>query len=99
MDPAVGHEIKKTRPAVIVTSDRYNQYNWVVQAVPITSADSAEYDQVLIRPPEGGLTKASVTVPDQLRVVDRSRLVRKMGELNKVTMLQIDNTLRVVLDL
>jgi mRNA interferase MazF len=99
LDPTVGHEVKKTRPAVIVTNDLYNANNWVVSVVPLTSRDTAEYDQVLIRPPEGGLTNTSVTLPDQLRAVDRARLVAKLGDLQPATLQQIDQSLRIVLDL
>ena len=41
LDPTIGHEVKKTRPAVVVTSDIYNEHNWVVVIVPLTSHDSA----------------------------------------------------------
>lgn len=99
LDPSLGHEIKKTRPAVVVTNDIYNAYNWVVLVMPITSHDNAEYDQVLIHPPEGGLTSVSVTLPDQLRAVDRQRLVQKLGKLKPKTMLEIDRSLKIVLDL
>ena len=99
LDPTVGHEVKKTRPAIIVTNNVYNQHNWVVQAMPLTSHNKAEYDQVLIQPPEGGLTQTSVTLPDQLRAVDRSRLVKRLGRLSKATMRKIDASLKIVLDL
>ena len=47
LDPAVGHELKKTRPAIVVTDDIYNEHCWVVLIMPLTSRDKAEYDQVL----------------------------------------------------
>ena len=56
-------------------------------------------DQVLIRPPEGGLKNPSATLPDQLRSVDRARLVDRLGELAPATLKQIDGSLRIVLDL
>ncbi len=99
LDPAIGHEIKKTRPAIIVTSDVYNTYNWVVIVVPVTSHDKAEYDQVLIQPPDGGLAKTSVTLPDQMRAIDRKRLVRRLGKLKPKTMLEVDRSLKMVLNL
>lgn len=99
LDPAIGHEIQKTRPAVIVTNNTYNRHNWVVLVVPLTAHDKAEYDQVLIQPPEGGLSKKSVTLPDQLRAVDRGRLVRRLGRLKPKTMLELNDSLRIVLDL
>lgn len=99
LDPTVGREIQKTRPAVIVTNDIYNQHNWVVLIMPLTSHSIAEYDQVLIQPPEGGLTAPSVSLPDQLRAVDPRRLVKRMGTLTPDTMRHIDRSLKIVLDL
>src|SRR5438105_2971607 len=99
LDPTRGHEVQKTRPAVVVTNDLYNHYNWVVVVVPLSSHATAEYDQVLIRPPEGGLTSPSVTLPDQVRAVDRSCLVRRLGQLSPRRLSQLDHSLRVVLDL
>lgn len=48
---SIGHEVQKTRPCVIVTSDAYNENNWGVLVVPLTSRDHAQVDQVLIQPP------------------------------------------------
>ena len=100
LDPTVGHEIKKTRPVVIVTSDVYNAHNWVVLVMPLTS-HGLEYDQVLIHPPEGegGLSKLSVTLPDQVRAIGRARLVKRLGKLTPATILQINPSLKIVLDL
>lgn len=99
LDPTIGHEVRKTRPAVVVSSDIYNRHNWVVIIMPVTSHDSAEYDQVLIDPPEGGVTSRSVTLPDQIRAVDRGRLVKRLGHVRQVTLQRIDRSLRIVLDL
>ncbi len=99
LDPAVGHEIQKVRPVVVVTNDIYNVHNWVVIVVPFTTRDAAQYDQVLVLPPEGGLTNPSVTLPDQMTAIDRSRLVKRLGRLNSTTMIQIDQSLKIVLDL
>lgn len=67
--------------------------------MPLTSHDTAEYDQVLIKPPEGGLTSTSVTLPDQIRAIDRRRLVKKLGHVEKNTISAIDRSLKIVLDL
>ena len=99
LDPTVGHEIQKTRPAVVVTANTYNDLNWLVLVVPLSSRDRAEYDQVLVEPPEGGLDKTSVTLPDQLRAVDKRRLVRRLGRVNDQTLSRIDRVLRIVLGL
>ena len=99
LDPSIGHELKKTRPAIVVSSDLYNTHNWVVVVIPLTSNARPEYDQVLIEPTEGGLSSKSVTLPDQIRSVDRKRLVRRMGKLKPETMLKISRSMAVVLDL
>jgi mRNA interferase MazF len=99
LDPTIGHEIRKTRPAIVVTNDVYNTHNWVVIVMPLTSRDTAAYDQVLIQPPEGGLTNPSVTLPDQLRAVDRNRLVGRLGLLTPATLKKVEDSLRIVLEL
>jgi mRNA interferase MazF len=99
LDPTIGHEVRKTRPAVVVSSNIYNRYNWLVVVMPLTSHETAEYDQVLVRPPEGGVTSASVTLPDQIRAVDRHRLVKRLGRVEQGTIAAIDRSLRIVLDL
>lgn len=99
LDPAVGHEVKKTRPAVVVTDNMYNIHNWVVVIMPLTSRGRAEYDQILIHPPEGGLIVPTATLPDQLRAIDRRRLVERLGKLKPETMLRIDRSLKIVLNL
>jgi mRNA interferase MazF len=99
LDPAVGHEVQKTRPTVVVTSDIYNRHNWVVVVMPLTSHTTAEYDQVLIEPPEGGVASTSVTLPDQIRAVDRRRLVKRLGRVSQRTLQAIDRSLKIVLDL
>lgn len=99
LDPTIGHEVQKTRPAVVVTNNIYNLHNWVVVVMPLTSHDTAEYDQVMLDPPEGGLTSKSVTLPDQIRAVDRRRLVKRLGRVNPDTLRKIDRSLRIVLDL
>jgi mRNA-degrading endonuclease toxin of MazEF toxin-antitoxin module len=84
---------------VIVSSDDYNRYNWVVVVVPLTSAATARFDQVLITPPEGGLRNPTVTHPDQIRAIDRDRLIQKIGQLDPATMAEISASLKTVLAL
>ncbi len=100
LDPTVGHEIKKTRPAVVVTSDVYNEYNWVVVIVPLTFARCRGIRPgARLRLPEGGLTSTSVSLPDQIRAIDRSRLVKRLGTLGGETLARLDRSLRIVLGL
>lgn len=103
-DPAVGHEIQKTRPAVVISADRYNKHvqNRIVVVVPLKGKapdKPVRYDQVVIRPPEGGLKKVSVTVSNQLRGVSIDRLVGRLGEVSEESMQVIDQKTATVLGL
>lgn len=78
----MGHEIRITRSAIMVSAETYNRYNWVVVVVPLTSHSAPEYDQVVASRTEGGLKSASLTLPDQLRAPDRWRLVKRLGHVS-----------------
>jgi mRNA interferase MazF len=97
--PQSANEIQKTRPAVVVSGDAYNRLNWVVTVVPLTSRDHAEIDQTLLEPPEGGLSNRSATLPDQIRAIDRRRLVKRLGELTTENLSKIDQTIKLALGL
>lgn len=87
----IGCEIRKTRPAVVISADCYNRNarNRTVVVLPLKSLAprrGMRYDQVVVRPPEGGLTKVSVTVSNQVRAVSIDRLVKRLGQLREGTM-------------
>lgn len=100
-NPTVGSEIKKTRPAVILQNDVANRYG----AVTIVAAISSHVDEdvypteVLINPPEGGLEKPSVVLLNQIRTVDKVRLITRIGKLGSVTMKAIDHATAISLGL
>ena len=98
-DPTIGAEIKKTRPAVIISNDVANQYSPIVIVVAITGRDEPKFDEVLIKPPEGGLTKPSVIQPNQIRSIDKRRLVEKLEDLSKETISDLDIALQITLEL
>jgi mRNA interferase MazF len=94
LDPTVGTEINKTRPAVIVSNDVGNQVGQRVIAAPITSTITHVYPfeaKVTINGKEG---KALL---DQVRSIDKKRLLKKLGVLNSDTMAQIDKALKIAL--
>ena len=77
LDPAVGSEIQKTSPCVIITPDELNrQFNTVILA-PMTSASHSFQTRI----PCHFDMKASFVVLDQIRSVDKSRLIRRVGNL------------------
>lgn len=82
-DPSVGSEIRKTRPAVIVSNDSANQFLARVVVVPLTSNTSRVYPGECIV--QAG-DKKGKAMSDQIQAVDKQRLVNLMGELNEEDM-------------
>src|SRR2546425_12141980 len=79
-DPARGHEIKKTRPALVVQNDIGNQYSSLTIVAAITSRISASpYPmEVIVAPAQSGLKVASTVRLDQIRSVDKERLLKRL---------------------
>ena len=100
-DPTVGTEIKKTRPALILQNDVSNEYSPITIVAAITSRfdDSLYPTEVLVRPPEGGMTKDSVVLLNQIRSIDRQRLIKRLGMLKSSTMKKVDAALQISLGL
>lgn len=96
-DPTLGVEIKKTRPALILQNDILNRHSPITTVAAITSkVDERIYPtEVLVKTPEGGLAADSVVVLDQIRSIDKQRLVKRLGMLTPETMRQVDRALQV----
>jgi mRNA interferase MazF len=96
-DPTEGAEISKTRPAVIIQNDVGNRFSDLTIAAPITSKYDAELypTEVLVKAPEGGLKTDSVVLLNQIRAIDKLRLVRRLGALHSSTMLLVNEALAV----
>jgi len=80
LDPTVGSEIKKTRPAIIVSPDELNAHLQTVIVVPLTTGKA--YPFRVATKVDG---KPGVAAIDQIRTVDRRRLVRRLGSLRQPT--------------
>ncbi len=100
-DPTVGHEIRKTRPALILQNDIANRWSPITIVAAITSQfDEPLYPtEILIKSPEGGLGMDSVVLLNQVRSIDRRRLVRRLGVLKRDTMTRVDQALLISLGL
>ena len=100
-DPTIGAEIKKTRPALIVQNDISNKHSPITIVAAITSKfDEDLYPtEVLIEAPEGGLTTDSVVLLNQIRSIDRKRLVKSLGNLKPKTMKAVDQAIKISLGL
>jgi mRNA interferase MazF len=102
LDPVEGSEQGGRRPVVIVSRNAINAYSPVVLAVPCTTyRDSRRIypTQVLVLPPDGGLSNPSVLMADQVRVLAKSRLLTLRGRLSPSLIEQLNQALSIALDL
>lgn len=98
-DPTVGAEIRKTRPALVLQNDIGNKEAATTIVAAITSKFGPEIYpiEVLIEAPEGGLETDSVVRLDQIRSVDKARLVKKLGKLRPGTMREVNRAVAISL--
>ncbi len=95
-DPSVGGEIKKTRPAVIVSTDRANPYLNRVAVVPLTSKTEKVYPsevKIILN------NKEHKAMADQIRVISKERLISRMESLSSEEMKKIEEKIKLFLDL
>ena len=81
LDPTVGSEIKKTRPCLVVSPDEMNHNIRTVIVAPLTTKGKVYPTRVLCR----FKGKDGLVVFDQIRTVDQSRLVKKLGKIDART--------------
>ncbi len=100
-DPTVGSEIKKIRPALILQNDIANRHSPVTIVATISSQiDATVYPiEVLISPSEGGVSKPSLILLNQIRTIDKQRVIKKIGRLKPETMTRVDQALQISLGL
>jgi len=96
-DPQVGSEIKKRRPAVIVSINTLNKYRRTVIVVPLTSAVEVDDMPLFVRTQIGN--SAGAAVVDQLKCVDKKRVGSRIAAVDAATIKKIDESLRAVLSL
>ena len=102
LDPIEGREQGRQRPALIVSHDTFNHGPaGIVVVVPLTTKHRPEFEQfrVLVKPPEGGVSEASYVMPDQIRAISSGRLARRLGRVGPTTLAQVEDRVRILLDL
>ena len=101
LDPTVGAEIRKTRPALIVQNDVANRYSPITIVAAITSqCEGALYPtEVFLTAPAGGLRTDGAVLLNQIRSVDKRRLVKCLGRLEAQTMERVGRALKISLGL
>ena len=95
-DPALGTEIKKTRPAVIISNDAANRNLARVVVVPLTSNTGRAYPGEAVVNVAGQASKA---MADQIMAADKARLKSQLGSLDKADVLAVEDAIKVHLGL
>ena len=90
LDPTRGSEIRKTRPCVMVSPDELNDHLGTFLVAPMTTGGHPYPFRIACRFQD----KVGYVVADQLRTVDRVRLVRRLGKLSTGTMEEVLNVLQ-----
>lgn len=104
LEPVVGHESNKERPAVIVSNDRANATatrmgSGVITVVPVTSNTAKVYPFQVRLLPRDGLVVESKAQAEQIRSVATERLTRCVGGLSSAEMAALADALKLHLDL
>jgi mRNA interferase MazF len=95
-DPSIGGEIRKKRPAVIISNNAANQFLNRVQVVPLTSSVGKLY------PSEAYITlrgKKAKAMADQLTTVSKKRLINQAGSISKAELESLERAIIIQLDL
>src|SRR5436190_14527958 len=102
LDPKLGREIKKTRPALIIQNDVSNRLTDITIVAPITSTVRFPLNPVhvlLSADAKTALSVASVALLNQIRAVDKLRLIKRLGAVEPVTLARIDKAISISLGL
>lgn len=103
LDPIVGKEIGKARPAVIIQNDIGNKFSPVTIIAPISSIKEITKPlpiMIRLQKGEGGLKEESFVDCGQIRTIDKEqRLITKFGSLDKEKMLDVDKAIKISLAL
>ncbi len=94
LDLTIGSEINKTRPAIIISNNINNQVAQTVTIIPITSSTGKIYPfEVFLSPHENGLSKNSKAKCNQIRTIDKRRLLKVIGRVSMEKLGEVERAL------
>lgn len=101
LDPAMGREISKTRPVVVVSNDKNNEFSGTITILPITSQNLQKIYpfEVFLSKGTGNLPKDSKVKADQIRTLDKRRIVTLIGRLDNQKVEEIERAIKIHLAL
>jgi mRNA interferase MazF len=100
LDPTLGREQAGTRPALVLSVDKFNHGPAdLIVVLPITSKNKQQPLHVEVTPPEGGLKLSSFIKCDDIRSISKQRLKRFHGTVSAKTMAEVEKRVRILLDL
>jgi mRNA interferase MazF len=100
-DPTIGSEIRKTRPALVVQNDIANRYSPVTIVAAITSqiGERIYPTEVPVEVGQSDLNRRCVVLLNQIRAIDKRRLVKKLAVFDSVLMEKVNQALEISLGL
>lgn len=100
LNPVKGHEQAEKRPCLVISVNLFNQgASGLAIILPITSKDKKIPFHVEINPPEAGLKVKSFIKCEDIRSVSVERFVTKFGRVDKITIVQVEERLRILIGL
>lgn len=96
-NPSFGTELHKKRPSIIISAKEINQYHPRVIVIPVSTKNYSGPSIVKIVPDGSGLDKGSFALPSEIRAIDKTRLVEKIGRLSRTKIKDIEEALKLVL--
>jgi len=96
LEPVEGHEIGKTRPALVISNDKNNEYSSTVTLIPITATIEKIYPfEVFISGEDSRLPLDSKIKCNQIRTVDKLRLLKLVGEISTEIIKKVEEALLI----
>ena len=101
LDPVIGKEIAKTRPVVVISNNKNNEFSGTVSILPLTSKHLEQTFpfEVFLSKGMANLPKDSKIKADQIRSIDKGRLFHLIGKVNNDAMASIEKAVKIHLQL